>query len=142
MAALSWPLIVLPEVSGVLSFASFGASAALIFGAPGAPFSQPRSVLLGHALSGGAGAAAGALTIAAGLPAAASAPLAVAAALWAMMAKQALHPPAAGTAILSAVTPLNIEELAAVLITQSALLIISGTGFSRLAGAAPYPNKI
>ena len=50
IGALAWVVTSLPEAK-LLVIGSFGASAVLIYGAPKAPFSQPRNLIGGHVLS-------------------------------------------------------------------------------------------
>jgi CBS-domain-containing membrane protein len=79
-----------------LILGSFGATCVLIFGFPDAPFSQPRNVVFGHALSSAIGLAAltlfGAHWWAAGL--------AAGAAIAAMMATRTVHPPAGSNPVI------------------------------------------
>jgi CBS-domain-containing membrane protein len=79
-----------------LILGSFGATCVLIFGFPDAPFSQPRNVVIGHALSSAIGLAAltlfGAHWWAAGL--------AAGAAIAAMMATRTVHPPAGSNPVI------------------------------------------
>ena len=139
MAVLAWPSVVLPDVAAQLVLGSFGASAALIFAAPESPLSQPRNVGVGHAVSALAGVAGGAFAAAVGAPALA-APTSVALAVAAMVGARALHPPAAGTAILAAgAAPLGIAWLLPFLGVQSALLVAAGAAFGAAVGR-PYPR--
>ena len=77
-------------------FAPFGASAVLLYGAPAAPFSQPRNLIGGHVLSATIGVlifnflGSSPLTIA----------LAVAVAISAMLFFRVVHPPAGATALI------------------------------------------
>lgn len=77
-------------------FAPFGASAVLLYGAPSAPFSQPRSLLGGHLISALVGVivynimGAGYVAVALG----------VALAIVFMLLARAVHPPAGATALL------------------------------------------
>lgn len=89
--------------------ASFGASAALIYGAPSSPLSQPRNMMLGHVLSAIIGVAVRILIVEDACDkrghncAWLGAGLAVALSIMLMMATRTLHPPGGGTA-LAAVT--------------------------------------
>jgi CBS-domain-containing membrane protein len=77
-------------------FAPFGASAVLLYGAPSAPFSQPRSLLGGHIISALVGVivsnifGTGYVAVAFG----------VALAIVCMLLARAVHPPAGATALL------------------------------------------
>ncbi|MBM4312346.1 MAG: HPP family protein [Deltaproteobacteria bacterium] len=80
-----------------LIIGSLGASAILVYGAVRSPFSQPRSLIGGHIVSGLVGVACyqffgGTLWLASGL--------AVAFAMIAMMATKTLHPPGGATALI------------------------------------------
>ena len=81
---------------------SFGATAVLVYGYPGAPFSQPKNVIAGHVLSAALGIAChtfvipymdGSVLIAA--------PLAVSLSTMGMMALGCVHPPAGGTCLIA-----------------------------------------
>jgi CBS-domain-containing membrane protein len=106
-----WPQIALAFVGAALAIlalghahgpdaamlmGSFGASALLCFGAPDAPFSQPRNVVLGHVLSSVIGVASLQLLG----PAPWSLALAVGAACAGMMALRVVHPPAAANPVI------------------------------------------
>lgn len=77
-------------------FAPFGASAVLLYGAPSAPFSQPRSLLGGHIISALVGVIIHNI-IGTGYVAVA---LGVALAIVLMILARAVHPPAGATALL------------------------------------------
>ena len=66
--------------------ASLGATAVLIFGAPQAPASQPRAIILGHGMAGLIGVSIAGLVGADVMPLAAAAPLAVSTTLMSMRA--------------------------------------------------------
>lgn len=90
-----------------LLLGSFGASAMLVFGAPHAPFAQPRNVIGGHMVS----ALIGVLVQqhAGGEPWLAAA-LAVALAVPAMHVTATLHPPGGATALLAVVGSPEIKS--------------------------------
>lgn len=77
-------------------FAPFGASAVLLYGAPGAPFSQPRSLIGGHLISALVGVVVYNIMGVSYLGVA----LAVALAIVLMLVAKAVHPPAGATALL------------------------------------------
>ncbi len=82
--------------------ASFGATAVLIYGAPKAPFSQPKNVFFGHLFSAVIGVTVACIFDATGLyaeycPVAIG--IAVAASIIAMMLTGTVHPPGGATAL-------------------------------------------
>lgn len=95
-------------VGGMMLIGSFGATAVLIYGAPGSPLAQPRNVLGGHVLSALVGTSCQALL--AGQPWLA-APLAVATAIALMRASGTLHPPGGATALIAVTGGRTIHEL-------------------------------
>lgn len=138
LTATSWPLVLMPDLSGSMAFASFASSAALVYGAPAAPFSQPRNVLVGHLLSGLSGLSVSHAVVNCVpelLPLVG--PLSGALAVGAMLAAKAMHPPAAGTAVLSATTVLDPLALGGLLLTQSVIVVSLGAVFSRV-----YPSVL
>ena len=107
-------LIALPEVvnlPGSTKFfliGSFGASAALLFGAPRAPLAQPRSLIFGQLIAALCGVSAfklvgGDLGLAAGL--------AVGSATAIMLLTGSLHPPAGATALIAVLGPAKVHAL-------------------------------
>ena len=122
---------------------SFGATAALVYGAPGALFSQPRNVVGGHAVSALTGVAAHQLCGSA-TPELAC-PLAVGAAVLVMQQLRVLHPPSAATALIGAMGAGGVAELGiafpAVAAGGSALLVGIGALVHNLWEDAPtYPR--
>lgn len=77
-------------------FAPFGASAVLLYGAPAAPFSQPRNLLGGHFISATIGVLAFNILGVNFL----SVALAVSISISLMLLARAVHPPAGATALL------------------------------------------
>ena len=116
---------------------SFGASAVLIFGAPAAPFSQPRNVVGGHIVSASAGVTAAML-----LPTPFAAPVGVALATSLMAATRTVHPPAGGTALIAVLGSARIHAMGPMLLVPTALgsVLLVGTGvlWNRLIGRK-YP---
>ena len=101
----------LAPVDETLILGSFGATSILIFGAPAAPFSQPRNVLGGHLVAAFCGVTAAQLVhLPFDLPQLA-APIAVSSACVSMMATRTLHPPAGGTALIAALGSAEMQEL-------------------------------
>jgi CBS domain-containing membrane protein len=111
---LSIYLIALPEVVNLpiatkfFLIGSFGASAALLFGAPRAPLAQPKSLILGQLIAATCGVSAfklvgGDLGLAAGL--------AVGSATAIMLLTGSLHPPAGATALIAVLGPAKVHAL-------------------------------
>jgi CBS domain-containing membrane protein len=107
-------LIALPEVVNLpistkfFLIGSFGASAALLFGAPRAPLAQPRSLIFGQLIAAVCGVSAfklvgGDLGLAAGL--------AVGSATAIMLLTGSLHPPAGATALIAVLGPAKVHAL-------------------------------
>ena len=122
---------------------SFGATAALVYGAPGVPFSQPRNVIGGHAVSALTGVCAHQLCGAAAPELAC--PLAVGAAVLVMQQLRVLHPPSAATALIGAMGAGGVAELGiafpAIAAGGSALLVGIGACVHNLRAEAPgYPR--
>lgn len=109
LGALNFELLGARGESLQMLTASFGASAALLYGAPASPLSQPRNLLAGHVLSAVVGVAVRILIVERACADTGhectwlGAALAVALAVALMMATGTLHPPGGGTA-LAAVT--------------------------------------
>ncbi len=91
-----------------LVIGSMGASAMLVFSAPGVPFAQPRNVIAGHIVSALMGVLAQFLL--ADSPWMASA-LAVALAVAAMQITATQHPPAAASALIAVVGSPELKDL-------------------------------
>ena len=135
MCVLSWPLaLALPGADGALLFASFGSSACVLPVAPASPFARPRAVVVGHCVSSAAGAAAAAAAAALGAAPALAAPAAVALAVGAMVATRSEHPPAAGTAIITSLSPLGLHVIAPFVAVQAVMLVVSYALAARLLG--------
>lgn len=90
-----------------LLLGSFGASAMLVFGAPHAPFAQPRNVIGGHVISALIGVCV--QQHCGGEPWLASA-LAVALAVSAMHVTATLHPPGGATALIAVVGSTELKQ--------------------------------
>ena len=92
----------------LLVIGSFGASAVLLFAAPGAPFSQPRNLIGGHVISAIAGVACyrylpDLLFV--------QEAAAVATAIALMMATRTIHPPGGATALIAVIGPDAVRGL-------------------------------
>lgn len=94
-----------PDLAFVIG--SFGATAVLVFGAPGSPLAQPWNVVVGHVLSGLIGVAVFQLAGPGWLAAA----LAVAVAIVAMQMTRSLHPPGGATALIAVAGSPAIHDL-------------------------------
>lgn len=99
MMALVFVVDHLPNLQ-LLVIGSFGASAVLLFGAPKAPFSQPRNLIGGHVLSALVGVASFRY-----LPDAffVQEATAVATAIALMMVTRTIHPPGGATALIAVI---------------------------------------
>ena len=96
------------ENENLFLIGSFGASAVLIYGAPGAELSQPRNLVGGHMVSALAGILAyKLLPNHIGLAAA----VAVSVAIAGMHLTQTLHPPGGATALIAVIGGDSIHEL-------------------------------
>lgn len=97
----------LPQLR-LLVIGSFGASAVLLFGAPRAPFSQPRNLIGGHVLSALVG-----VTCYRFLPDMlfVQEATAVATAIALMMVTHTLHPPGGATALIAVIGPEAVHQL-------------------------------
>lgn len=88
------------ELVTLLMVGPFGASAALIYGAPQAEFSQPRNLLGGHVLSATVGVT---ICLLLGKFPVLACALAVALAMVLMLATRTLHPPGGATALIAVI---------------------------------------
>ncbi|MGB5639674.1 MAG: HPP family protein, partial [Sedimenticolaceae bacterium] len=107
IAVLVLVVDLLPQLR-LLVIGSFGASAVLLFGAPRAPFSQPRNLIGGHVISALAGVACyrylpDALFV--------QEATAVASAIALMMVTHTLHPPGGATALIAVIGPDAVHQL-------------------------------
>ncbi|MCP4994862.1 MAG: HPP family protein [Gammaproteobacteria bacterium] len=98
----------LSEISGLFLIGSFGASAVLLYGAPGVPYAQPRNLVGGHIISATVG-----VTIYQLLPEPIylTAALTVATAIAAMHLTKTLHPPGGATALIAVIGGSNVHDL-------------------------------
>ncbi|MER6944523.1 HPP family protein [Nonomuraea sp. NPDC000554] len=129
-------LAAVTTATGLALFAlPFVATAALVAMAPGAPFAQPRSIVVGHlsatALALGATAVAG--------PSVWTAAVATALSLAPMMLLRAPHPPAAATAALVGLTAPAPLYLLTPVLSASALVIVAGLVIGRALPGHDYP---
>jgi len=89
---------------------SFGATAVLVYGYPGAPFSQPKNVVVGHVLSAGFGVLASKF-ITPSLGVMVAAPTAISLSTMGMMVLGVVHPPAGGTCLIACLGSEAISQL-------------------------------
>mmetsp|Transcript_14476 Transcript_14476/g.21775 ORF Transcript_14476/g.21775 Transcript_14476/m.21775 type:complete len:248 (+) Transcript_14476:53-796(+) len=129
-------------IDATMIVGSFGASSVLIFGAPIAPFSQPRNVIGGHVLSAFCGICANQF-IPLDMPFIAG-PVAVSLATMMMMATRTVHPPAGGTALLAAVGSAHISSLGFYFLVPTAvgssILVAVGALYNNLHKNRQYPQ--
>lgn len=90
-----------------LMIGAFGATAVLVFGAPGSPYAQPWNIVVGHVLSALIGVAAFLVIPAPWLAAA----IAVGLAIFAMQVTRSLHPPGGASALIAVAGSGQIHEL-------------------------------
>ncbi len=87
---------------------SFGATAVLVYGAPQAPFSQPRNVIVGHCLSALVGVSA---LMIVGDQSFIACPLAVSLAIAVMQLTGTVHPPGGATALIAVIGGDSVHQL-------------------------------
>ena len=92
----------------LLIVGSFGASAVLLYGAPRAPFSQPRNLVGGHLISAAIGVAC--YRYLPDIPMLQQA-TAVATAVRLMVATHTIHPPGGATGLIAVIGPNAVYEL-------------------------------
>lgn len=90
-----------------LVIGAFGATAVLVFGAPGSPLAQPWNVLVGHIISAVIGVAAVQLFGPGWLAAA----LAVSLSIFAMQMSRSLHPPGGASALIAVAGSQSVHDL-------------------------------
>ena len=100
---------------------SMGASAVLLYGAPAAPFSQPRNLFGGHMLACFIGVSCHEfISVPMGTPILA-APVAVASSIVLMKLTRTLHPPAGGTTLIAVLGSPQLHALGYQLLVPTAL---------------------
>jgi CBS-domain-containing membrane protein len=98
-----WPLS-----TKLFLIGSFGASAALLYGAPHSPFAQPRPLIVGQLIAALIGVSAFKLL---GSHVGLAAAVAVATTIALMQLTRALHPPAGATALIAVLGPAQVHHL-------------------------------
>lgn len=118
-------------------FAPFGASAVLLYGAPKAPFSQPRNLIGGHIISGIIGVGifnlfgSNFVSIA----------LAVALAIASMLLTRTVHPPAGATALLGVtMSQGKFQWITKPVLIGALILLAIALIFNNLAKEESYPD--
>lgn len=124
---------------------SFGASAVLIYGLPGAELAQPRNLVLGHVVSATVGVTA--FRLLGGYPPLAAA-VAVASAIAAMHLTRSLHPPGGATALIAVIGGPTIHHLGYLYVAAPVLLgaiVMLSVGLIvnnlPMTGRRDYPTK-
>jgi CBS-domain-containing membrane protein len=114
-AAIGIFLISIPSLYPGLSLStklfligSFGASAALLYGAPHSEFAQPRNLVVGQLVSAFIGVTSYKLL---GHQVGLAGALAVATSIAILQVLHSLHPPAGATALIAVLGPANVHEL-------------------------------
>ncbi|MGQ9533125.1 MAG: HPP family protein [Desulfotomaculales bacterium] len=118
-----------------LLVASFGATAALLYGAPASPFAQPRNVVGGHVVSALAGVTVGQLlgttwwtiTLGVGL------------AILLMLATRTLHPPGGATAFVAVAQNQGYTFVLTPVCAGAVLLVIIALAFNNCVPGRRYP---
>ena len=101
-------MIDLGDRASLFLIGSFGASAVLAYGAPQAPFSQPRNLIGGHCISALVGVSVYLLLGNQGIFAC---PLAVSLAIVAMQLTGTVHPPGGATALIAVIGGSTVHAL-------------------------------
>jgi CBS-domain-containing membrane protein len=117
-----------------LILGSFGASCVLVFGYPELPFSQPRNVVLGHAISSFIG-----LTCLKLGPEPWAMASAVALAIMAMMATGTVHPPAGSNPVIIFLTNPKWTFLFTPTIAGATLIVVFALLYNNATRKTRYP---
>src|ERR1700722_18827667 len=124
----------LPVSTRLFLIGSFGASAALLYGAPHSDFAQPRNLIIGQLVAPSVGVTAyKALGAHVGLAGA----VAVATTIAILQVTRSLHPPAGATALIAVLGPVQVHRLGYVFILTPVL-----TGSMILLAVAVIVNNI
>lgn len=123
-ALTDWPLIIAP----------FGASCALVFGAPSSPLAQPRNVIGGHLLSAILGVATAGLIPSSPLAMAVGVGLAIAA----MLLTGTLHPPAGANPIVAVLSHAAWSFVVTPVLVGAAAIVGFAVLYHRLLTGHPY----
>lgn len=105
--------------ASTMMIGSFGATAALLFGAPGSPFSQPRNVIGGHVISATVGVLCWRFL---GTEPGLAGAVAVASAIALMHVTRTMHPPGGATALIAVIGSGAIHELGFAYVLMPAMI--------------------
>lgn len=141
IAAVALLVDLLPGLP-LLVIGSFGASAVLLYGAPRAPFSQPRNLVGGHLISAVVGVACYRYLPDVSVLQQATA---VATAIALMMVTRTLHPPGGATALIAVIGPDAVHSagwgyLFTVLVGALLLLLVAVVS-NNLLERGSYPDR-
>ncbi len=124
----------LPVSTRLFLIGSFGASAALLYGAPHSDFAQPRNLIIGQLVAASVGVTAyKVLGAHVGLAGA----LAVATTIAILQMTHSLHPPAGATALIAVLGPVQVHRLGYVFVLTPVL-----TGSMILLAVAVIVNNL
>lgn len=145
-SALALPVHFIDSLDPLYLIGPFGSSAALLYGAPDAPFSQPRNVIGGHVVSATVGVTVMKLSTMLAFGVWFSAPLAVAGSIVAMQATRTFHPPAAGTGLLAVVGSKVLHDLGFAFVLSpvavgSTTLVLAAVVLNNLLPSRQYPKR-
>lgn len=117
-----------------LVIAPFGASCALVFGAPASPLAQPGNVVGGHLISAAIGLMAAALVSSPPLAMAVGVGLAIAG----MLLTGTLHPPAGATPIVVVLSKASWGFLLSPVLAGATVIVCAGLLFHSALTGHPY----
>ena len=122
---------------------SMGASAVLLYGAPAAPFSQPRNLFLGHGIACVVGVTAHELVSVPMDTPILAAPLAVSSSIVLMHLTRSLHPPAGGTVLIAVLGSPELHALGYSLLVPTMLdaTLLFGVALANNAFGIRYPAR-
>jgi len=126
----------------LLIIGSFGASAVLLYGAPRAPFSQPRNLMGGHLISAAVGVACYRY-----LPdiAILQEATAVATAVALMLATHTVHPPGGATALIAVIGPAPVYALGwgylFLVLAGALVMLVVAVVVNNLLEPGSYPDR-
>ena len=122
---------------------SMGASAVLLYGAPAAPFSQPRNLFLGHGIACVVGVTAHELISVPMDTPILAAPLAVSGSIVLMHLTRSLHPPAGGTVLIAVLGSPELHALGYSLLVPTMLdaTLLFGVALANNAFGIRYPAR-
>jgi CBS domain-containing membrane protein len=145
MLAIALPLHLDASDDVFMILGSFGASAALLYGAPDAPLSQPRNLVGGHVLSAVIGVAVRMFGDGIDFGVWFTAPLSVAVSISCMQATKTLHPPGAATSLIAVIGNQRVHDLGFMyvltptLVGSLIMLLVAVVG-NNCAGTRRYPK--